>query len=163
MATRLGRFIRGVTFRRFGCALAIWCGLVLVQEARGQTPSAATSLDALLRMSPTELEGLYGQGFVVAIPEGPIRGTALLRRGQGGRVPYREALGCSGRGRCSSRAGLPPSTASSGFGLSGPRSNRDPVGSTAVRPWCLTTAGHHASTPTIATRSVKSPPGYSWA
>ena len=83
MATRLGRFICGMTFRGFGCALALAIGCVplLVQEARGQTPSAATSLDALLRMSPAELEGLYGQGTVVAIPEGPIRGTAILAPG----------------------------------------------------------------------------------
>jgi hypothetical protein len=83
MATRLGRMVRGVTVRRFGCALAlaIGCGPFLVREAHGQTPSAATSLDQLLRMSPAELELLYRQGTVVAIPEGPIRGTAILSPG----------------------------------------------------------------------------------
>ena len=83
MATRLGRIVRGVTVHRFGCALAlaIWCGPLLVREAHGQTPSTATSLDPLLRMSPAELELLYRQGTVVAIPEGPIRGTAILSPG----------------------------------------------------------------------------------
>jgi hypothetical protein len=81
MAARLGRIVRGVTIYGLGCALAIGCGPLLVREARGQTPSAATSLDQLLRMSPAELESLYRQGTTVAIPEGPIRGTAILSPG----------------------------------------------------------------------------------
>jgi hypothetical protein len=44
-------------------------------------PSVAPSLDQLLRMSSGELELLYRQGTVVAIPEGPIRGTAILSPG----------------------------------------------------------------------------------
>jgi hypothetical protein len=83
MATWLERIVGGVTVPKFACALALaigW-GPFLAQEARGQTPSAATSLDQLLRMSPAELELLYRQGTVVAIPEGPIRGTAILSPG----------------------------------------------------------------------------------
>jgi hypothetical protein len=83
MATRLGRILRGIGVHRFSCALAlaIGCGPLLSWEARGQTPSVAPSLDQLLRMNPAELEWLYRQGTTVAIPEGPIRGTAILSPG----------------------------------------------------------------------------------
>jgi hypothetical protein len=85
MAMRLGRFICMVTFRGFGyalgLALAMGSGTLLIPEARGQADSGGSSLDQLLRMSPAELEQLYRQGAVVAIPEGPIRGTALLSPG----------------------------------------------------------------------------------
>ncbi len=61
----------------------IWLGSPTAHEARGQTvtaPAAAT-LDQLLQMSPAELDAIYRQGTAVAIPEGRIRGTAILSPG----------------------------------------------------------------------------------
>jgi hypothetical protein len=85
MIMRLGQVIQAVGVRSLCCALAtvIWFGPPTALEARGQTPSvsAAITLDGLRQMSPAELETLYRQGAAVAIPEGPIRGTALLAPG----------------------------------------------------------------------------------
>ncbi len=81
MLTPPGRIIRGFSLRVLVVAVASWCGSGLIVEARAQSPSGAISLDQLLRMSPAELESLYRQGTVVAIPAGPIRGTALLSPG----------------------------------------------------------------------------------
>ena len=82
MFTRLRRTIQGVCVRGLGCALAlaIWTG---PPAARGQSPPAAApvTLDQLLQMSPAELDAIYRQGTAVAIPEGRIRGTAILSPG----------------------------------------------------------------------------------
>jgi hypothetical protein len=50
-------------------------------EARGQTSENPVTLARLLQMSPAEIEAVYRQGRATAIPEGPIRGTALLAPG----------------------------------------------------------------------------------
>ncbi len=81
MLTPPGRIIRGYTLSVLFFALAGWCGLGLIVEARAQAPAGATSLDQLLRMNPAELESLYRHGTAVAIPSGPIKGTALLSPG----------------------------------------------------------------------------------
>ena len=82
-------------------------------EARGQTPAAVT-LDQLLRMSPAQIESVYRQGIAVAIPEGRVEGRPS---GTGdGRARLSRERGFSGKGRCSSPAGPPPSTASSACG-----------------------------------------------
>ncbi len=85
MATWLARFNPGITIRGFSVAfagaLAIGYGPLLAHQAHGQGPVAPISVDTLLRMSPAELEALYRQATAVAIPEGPIRGTALLAPG----------------------------------------------------------------------------------
>jgi hypothetical protein len=66
-------------------AVAIGFGLVAVPEAGAQAPAAPSpvTLDGLLRMGPAELEAVYRQGTAAMIPEGRIRGTALLRPGTG--------------------------------------------------------------------------------
>jgi hypothetical protein len=53
------------------------------RESRAQAPAAGApiTLDGLLRMSPAEIEMVYRQGTATTIPEGRIRGTALLRPG----------------------------------------------------------------------------------
>jgi hypothetical protein len=64
-------------------ALAIVIAFPSAREARGQTLPApsAVSLDQLLQMSPAELDAIYRQGTATAIPEGRIRGTAILSPG----------------------------------------------------------------------------------
>jgi hypothetical protein len=64
-----------------GCALAIaiWLGGQSSPQARGQTPPV--TIDQLLQMSSAELEAIYHQGTAVSIPEGRIRGTAILSPG----------------------------------------------------------------------------------
>jgi hypothetical protein len=73
---------QGVCVRGLGCALAlaIWMGSA---AARGQTVAApgAVTLDQLLQMNSAELDTIYRQGTAVAIPEGRIRGTAILSPG----------------------------------------------------------------------------------
>ena len=73
---------QGVCVRGLGCALAlvIWMG---PPAARGQTAAApaAVTLDQLLQMSPEQLDAIYRQGTATAIPEGRIRGTAILSPG----------------------------------------------------------------------------------
>ena len=119
MSMRLGS-VRGFGVRGSGfvIAIAIGFGPLTNPEVRAQEPSAlgAITLDGLLRMSPAELETVYRQGTATAIPDGRIRGTALWRRGPGGRVLCRAAHGCSGRGRCSSPGRPRPSIASSDCG-----------------------------------------------
>ena len=51
------------------------------RRVQGQSPASLITLDQLLRMSPAELETLYRQGVAAAIPEGRVRGTALLAPG----------------------------------------------------------------------------------
>ena len=119
MSMRLGR-IEGVGIRGWGYvfAIAIGFGPLTAPEARAQAPSApdAVTLDGLLRMSPAELDMVYRQGTARAIPEGRIRGTALLQPGTRRTRALSRVRGCSGRGRCSSPARPLPSTASSGCG-----------------------------------------------
>jgi hypothetical protein len=86
MSIRPRRIIAYANVRIWGCALAItlWPGLPAGQ-ARGQTTAppagAMVTLDRLLQMSSAELEAVYRQGTAVAIPEGRIRGTAILSPG----------------------------------------------------------------------------------
>ncbi len=81
MVVRLGRTMGVVAVRGLGCFLAMMCGSMGAGEARGQSASNAITLDRLLRMSPGELEAIYRQGVAAAIPEGRVRGTALLAPG----------------------------------------------------------------------------------
>jgi hypothetical protein len=81
MAVRLGRIIGDVSVRGLGFFLALMCGSMGAGEARGQPATSLVTLDQLLRMSPAELEALYRQGVAEAIPEGRVRGTALLAPG----------------------------------------------------------------------------------
>jgi hypothetical protein len=87
MTTRRRRSLRFGIHRTFSTALAIAaaCGLSPERRADAQEPAApapgGVSIDLLQRMSPGELEAVYRQGFAAAIPEGRIRGTALLAPG----------------------------------------------------------------------------------
>jgi hypothetical protein len=85
MMVRLGRTIGQGVVRGLGFMLALACGAMAAGEARGQGPAPAPStgvtLDALLRMSPAEIEALYRQGAAAALPTGRVRGTALLAPG----------------------------------------------------------------------------------
>jgi len=77
--------IEGVGVKGWGCVLAIAIGFgsLMAPEARAQAPPppSEVTLAGLLRMSPAELEMAYRQGAAMAIPEGRIRGTALLQPG----------------------------------------------------------------------------------
>jgi hypothetical protein len=79
--TMAGSNIRNPYIRDLGFVLTILCGAMTGLETRGQEASPAITLDELLRMAPAELESVYRQGITVAIPEGRIRGTALLAPG----------------------------------------------------------------------------------
>ncbi len=81
MVVRLGRVVGDFAVRGLSCFLALMCGSIGAGEARGQSPASAVTLDQLLRMSPAELEAVYRQGVAAAIPEGRVRGTALLAPG----------------------------------------------------------------------------------
>jgi hypothetical protein len=85
MSTRPRRTIQSVLVRGLDCALAlaIVIGLPSARDTRGQTVPAtpAVTLDQLLQMSPAELDAIYRQGTATAIPEGRIRGTAILSPG----------------------------------------------------------------------------------
>jgi hypothetical protein len=86
MSIRRRRTTKGASVRGLGCALAIaamWMGAPAARQASGQTipAPAAVTLDQLLQMSPAELDSIYRQGAAVAIPEGRIRGTAILSPG----------------------------------------------------------------------------------
>ena len=93
MFMQLGRSSHGPGIRGLSCAVAlgIWIGTATAREARGQTPEASSpvTLDRLLQMSPAEIEAVYRQGTATAIPAGRIRGTAVSRRGPGGRASCR--------------------------------------------------------------------------
>ncbi len=84
MSTRLGR-IEGFEVTGLGWVLAvlIGCGPLMAPAVRAQESSASgtVTLDGLLSMSPAELEMVYRRGTVAAIPDGRIRGTALLAPG----------------------------------------------------------------------------------
>ena len=76
-STTRGACVRGLGFT---LAMAIWMG----PAACGQTvaaPAVAVTLDQVLQMSPSELDSIYRQGTAAAIPEGRIRGTAILSPG----------------------------------------------------------------------------------
>jgi hypothetical protein len=77
--------IQGVFGRRLGgaLALAVLMGSPLAREALGQAipATAPVTLEQLLQMSPAQLDAIYRQGTAVAIPEGRIRGTAILSPG----------------------------------------------------------------------------------
>jgi hypothetical protein len=79
------RAISSATVRTLGCAVAIviWLGGLSGRQACGQTPAAPSTLtiDRLLQMSSAELEAVYREGIAVAIPQGRIRGTAILSPG----------------------------------------------------------------------------------
>jgi hypothetical protein len=85
MVLRLGRRLGRIAVRGLGFVLAVICGSAAAVEARGQWPVPAAgsgvTLDGLLRMSPAEIEAIYRQGAAVAIPQGRVRGTALLAPG----------------------------------------------------------------------------------
>lgn len=72
-----------VSRRASALSLAVFIAASLAGKAHSQTVPAApgVTLDTLLQMSPTELETLYRQGTATAIPEGRIRGTAILSPG----------------------------------------------------------------------------------
>jgi hypothetical protein len=85
MFIRLRHSIQRVLVDGLGSALALALviGLPSAHEASGQTVPAApgVTLDQLLQMSPAELDAVYRQGTATAIPEGRIRGTAILSPG----------------------------------------------------------------------------------
>jgi hypothetical protein len=79
------RAISSATVRTLGWAgaIVIWLGGLSGRQACGQTPAARSTLtiDRLLQMSSAELEAVYREGTAVAIPQGRIRGTAILSPG----------------------------------------------------------------------------------
>jgi hypothetical protein len=85
MMMRLGRKIGRDALRRLGVLMALACGSMGTNQALGQEPAPAppstVTLDALLQMSPSEIETIYRQGTAAAIPPGRVRGTALLAPG----------------------------------------------------------------------------------
>ncbi len=85
MSTRPQSSLRGtwVNYLGLALALAVWIGPPTALEARGQTAAApsAVSLDQLLQMSPGQIEAIYRQGAAAPIPEGRIKGTAILSPG----------------------------------------------------------------------------------
>jgi hypothetical protein len=85
MCIRPRRTNQCVSVRGLGAALAlaIVIGSPSAREVHGQTvpPTPAVTLDQLLQMSAAELDAIYRQGTANAIPEGRIRGTAILSPG----------------------------------------------------------------------------------
>ena len=85
MSIRRSRTIQNVFVKALGSALALAAliGSPSADEAWGQTVPATVpiTLETLLQMSSGQLETLYRQGTTVAIPEGRIRGTAILSPG----------------------------------------------------------------------------------
>jgi hypothetical protein len=84
MPVRLGYKYEGAFVRRIAVAFAIvLCLGSKAPLASGQTSAtpAVVTLDQLLGMSSAELDTVYRQGASVAIPEGRIRGTAILSPG----------------------------------------------------------------------------------
>ena len=84
MPLRLGRALEGAFVKGIGIVAAIViCFGPNAPLAHGQSPaaSAGVTLDHLLAMSTAELDTVYRQGVSVAIPEGRIRGTAILSPG----------------------------------------------------------------------------------
>jgi hypothetical protein len=84
MPLRLGRSLKGAFVKATGVVVAIVIYLSsMVPLASGQSPGAPAglNLEQLLAMSTAELDTVYRQGTSVAIPEGRIRGTAILSPG----------------------------------------------------------------------------------
>ena len=84
MPVRLGLAFEGTSVKRIAVVFAIVLGIgSKAPLARGQSPAApaGVTLDQLLAMSTAELDAVYRQGASVAIPEGRIRGTAILSPG----------------------------------------------------------------------------------
>ena len=84
MPVRLGHTFEGAFVKRIAVVFAILlCLGSNAPLARGQAPAApaVVTLDQLLAMSSAELDTVYRQGASVAIPEGRIRGTAILSPG----------------------------------------------------------------------------------
>jgi hypothetical protein len=84
MPELLGRALEGAMVKGICIVAAIaFCLGLEAPLARGQSPATPTgvTLDQLLGMSAAELEAVYRQGASVAIPEGRIRGTAILSPG----------------------------------------------------------------------------------
>ena len=73
--------MRGTNVRRLGYILAVLCGSITGLVANGQELSPPLTLDQLLGMAPEQLESAYRHGIIAVIPEGRIRGTALLAPG----------------------------------------------------------------------------------
>jgi hypothetical protein len=81
MVFRMGRSLSGAAGRAAGFLLAIVCGSLAPAGVRAQSPAAGLSVDQLLQMSAGEIEQVYRQGTVAAIPPGRVRGTAILAPG----------------------------------------------------------------------------------
>jgi hypothetical protein len=83
MSMRLGCSNANVAVTMF-CGLLAFCGgLTTAREGRAQSPavSGGLCLNHLLAMCPAQLEAVYRQGCVAAIPRGKIKGTALVATG----------------------------------------------------------------------------------
>jgi hypothetical protein len=85
MSVRPGTGIGRMAVRALGLALSVVWGALAAGDARGQgaapAPDSGGTLDALLRMTPAEIEAVYRRGSAVAIAPGRVRGTALLATG----------------------------------------------------------------------------------
>jgi hypothetical protein len=84
MSPRLGRN-HGINRKEWICgfALVLVFAALRTPDVRAQASSFSgkVTLDGLLRMNPMELDMVYRQGISAAVPDGPIRGTALLAPG----------------------------------------------------------------------------------
>jgi hypothetical protein len=87
MTARPGQYPKIGKVWTFGKALVLasGCWLLTDRQVLAQppaTPAAAfVTLDELRRMTGAELEAVYQRGFAATIPEGRVRGTALLAPG----------------------------------------------------------------------------------
>jgi hypothetical protein len=84
MPVRLGVKFEGTLVKRVAVVFAMaLCLGSMAPLVRGQSPAApaGVTLDQLLAMSTAELDTVYRLGASVAIPEGRIRGTAILSPG----------------------------------------------------------------------------------
>ena len=71
----------GLSITRFSCFLALLFGPVGTGVVKGQSSSPSVTMNELLRMNSESLESLYRQGVPATLPEGRVRGTALLSPG----------------------------------------------------------------------------------
>lgn len=90
MTMRLGRTSANFAVTIFCGLFTFGCGLTTPRMTCAQSPpgQGPLCLEHLLQMCPAELEAVYRQGCVAAIPEGKINGTALLATG----TPHGPAL-----------------------------------------------------------------------
>ncbi len=79
---------------------AVVVGMLAGSSARAQEPPQGASppgagpgatIEQIVRMSPAELEALYGQGVAAALPAGRVRGHALVAPGKRWAVPSSKA------------------------------------------------------------------------